>query len=78
MPETSTGCLLSAMFGDIIRASIHDRDTFWPPDIMAVITLPGHDPRQPCSISPLEEGQNPLLAKRSLWEATGDKHSRGY
>jgi len=27
MPEISTGCLLSAMFVDIIRASIHDRDT---------------------------------------------------
>jgi len=26
MPEISTGCLLSAMFVDIIRASIHDRD----------------------------------------------------
>ncbi len=28
MPEISTGCLLSAMFVDIIRASIHDRDSF--------------------------------------------------
>ena len=27
MPEISTGCLLSAMFVDIIRASIHDRDS---------------------------------------------------
>jgi len=27
MPEISTGCLLSAMFVDVIRASIHDRDT---------------------------------------------------
>ncbi len=27
MPEISTGCLLSVMFVDIIRASIHDRDT---------------------------------------------------
>jgi len=27
MPEISTGCLLSAMFVYIIRASIHDRDT---------------------------------------------------
>jgi len=26
MPEISTGCLSSAMFVDIIRASIHDRD----------------------------------------------------
>jgi len=26
MPEISTGCLLSAMFVDVIRASIHDRD----------------------------------------------------
>ncbi len=26
MPEISTGCLLSVMFVDIIRASIHDRD----------------------------------------------------
>ncbi len=27
MPEISTGCLLSVMFVDIIRASIHDRDS---------------------------------------------------
>jgi len=35
MPETSTGCLLSAMFGNIIRASIHDRDTFVRSDLPA-------------------------------------------
>jgi len=26
IPEISTGCLLSAMFVDVIRASVHDRD----------------------------------------------------
>jgi len=30
MPEISTGCLLSVMFVDIIRASIHDRDKMMP------------------------------------------------
>jgi len=41
LPEISTGCLLSAMFVDVIRASIHDRDSWdMVPDIPVVPIAP--------------------------------------
>jgi hypothetical protein len=50
MPEISTGCLLSAMFGDIIRASIHDRDSR-PRPILERVPLP---PRESPSVIHIE------------------------
>jgi len=57
MPEISTGCLLSAMFVDVIRASIHDRDTGLRPSHLASDSIIRYatENGRPCASGPRQD-----------------------
>ncbi len=59
-PGLSTSCSLSALFGDAVRALIHDRDSHPDRGIDCSLTYLSHL-EKPCLVSPLEEIAGPHL-----------------